>query len=417
MTATADRPTAGPYATFEAFAHDALPRLTRFARWVAADDADDLVQTALERTGARWAAVGREDPEAYVRRAIVNGHVSRWRTRRRERLVATVPGPRLVTGDGFDQSTLRHSPVWQAIHELPPGQRAVVALRFVDDLSVSETARLLGLSEGTVKTQSHRALTALRHRLAGEPEDVATDVRRAAASQATPITGPGAVASLAVGARRRRRRRTVLAATVTSVVVAGAAITGGLLAWRPWSDSGQVQPVAPPAPTTPTSTAPSLATPSGSATVGATDPAPPTTPSAGPTAATVVVEDVTAEVAADGMVNFETPTGNIQCAVYDFGSFAPLGADCQVFEAEWAVPQVGECELDWVPTGVSLGEEATAGWCAGDTFLVADPRRQAYDTGLRAGPIECVVRTSGVTCRNVDTGRGFVVSRSSYELF
>lgn len=155
---------------FEAFVRARHHALLRFAYALVGDlpTAEDLVQGALERTGARWALVMRRpgDPEAYVRKAILNGSRSRWRSQRHERLVPELPEScrvEPVAGDHNDA-------MWQAMARLPTRQRAVVVLRFYEDLSVHETAHLLQCSEGTVKSQTFKAIAALRSVLKDEEQ-------------------------------------------------------------------------------------------------------------------------------------------------------------------------------------------------------------------------------------------------------
>lgn len=124
------------------------------------DVAQDLVQDALERTGASWNGITRKDaPEAYVRRAMVNGFTSTWRRRRREWLTSEVPERPAVPTDPDDA-------LWPLLTALPRGQRAVLVLRFYEDLSEIETARVLGVVPGTVKSQTSKGLAALRTALA-----------------------------------------------------------------------------------------------------------------------------------------------------------------------------------------------------------------------------------------------------------
>jgi RNA polymerase sigma-70 factor (sigma-E family) len=125
--------------------------------------AEDMLQTALLRTAQRWAAA-RDAPEAYVRQVLVNlcRDRVRWLRRRpRESVLAegaATPG----AVDGLaEQVGQRHS-VIQALRHLPAAQRHVIVLRFLEDLSVAETADLLGISEGTVKSYTARALSTLR---------------------------------------------------------------------------------------------------------------------------------------------------------------------------------------------------------------------------------------------------------------
>jgi RNA polymerase sigma-70 factor (sigma-E family) len=145
---------------FDAFVRARLPALMRFAHALTGDPhtAADLVQDALERTGMRWSRIERQgDPEGYVRRAILNGRVSRWRKHRRETLVDCVP-ERMTSYE-----VPRHDEqLWQLLATLPPKQRAVLVLRYYEDLSEVQIAATLGCSPGTVKSQSSKAIAKLR---------------------------------------------------------------------------------------------------------------------------------------------------------------------------------------------------------------------------------------------------------------
>ncbi|WP_067182218.1 SigE family RNA polymerase sigma factor [Microtetraspora niveoalba] len=123
-----------------------------------ADDAADLVQEALLRLGDAWKRVVRkDDPEGYVRTVMARQHISWWRRRRREHLVADTPEhgytDPLLDGDAG---------LWKEIAGLPPKQRAVLVLRYYEDLPDAEIARILGVSRGTVRSQASRALDKLR---------------------------------------------------------------------------------------------------------------------------------------------------------------------------------------------------------------------------------------------------------------
>lgn len=129
--------------------------------------AEDIVQDALARLYAAWPRASRADNiDGYVRRAIVNSHLNQVRRpwRRRERVAATLserPGAAHLPTEDLHV-------MWAAIANLPLGQRKVVVLRHYLGLSVEETAADLGISVGTVKSQTSDALVALRRSLAAE---------------------------------------------------------------------------------------------------------------------------------------------------------------------------------------------------------------------------------------------------------
>jgi RNA polymerase sigma-70 factor (sigma-E family) len=149
-------------AAFDGFARARTAGLLRFA-YVLTGDRDraaDLVQDALERTLLAWPRIiNRDDPEAYVRRIIVNRHVSIWRRTRRERLVPETPETAYVPTDPHDAW------LWAELATLPARQRAVLVLRFYEDLGAAQTAEVLGCSVGTVKSTTSRGLARLRERL------------------------------------------------------------------------------------------------------------------------------------------------------------------------------------------------------------------------------------------------------------
>lgn len=130
------------------------------------DQAEDVVQGALERLYGKWSRVsGRGDPEWYVRRSIVNAVRDGWRGQRRHPEVlglgAEEAGGAYVPID----DVLTRDVVRNALAALPPRQRMVIALRYWEGLTEAETAELMGTSIGTVKSQAHRAMKELRGRL------------------------------------------------------------------------------------------------------------------------------------------------------------------------------------------------------------------------------------------------------------
>jgi RNA polymerase sigma-70 factor (sigma-E family) len=129
-------------------------------------EAEELAQEALVRTWWRWKLVRRPtDPGRYARRVLVNRRRSLLRRAAVEaRYLARSQPEELVVPAGDDRALV----LWQAVQELPPRQRAVLVLRFHEDLTEAEVARLLGLPLGTVKSLGHRALVKLRERL-GSP--------------------------------------------------------------------------------------------------------------------------------------------------------------------------------------------------------------------------------------------------------
>jgi RNA polymerase sigma-70 factor (sigma-E family) len=154
----------GATGDFDAFIRARHAALLRFAYALSGDRelAADLVQDALERAGVAWSRVRRkDDPEGYVLRIIVTRYVSWWRRHRRERLVAVVPEAAYEdpSAGGPDDS------LWGLLATLPPRQRAVLVLRFYEDLSEVEVARVLDCSVGTVKSNGSRGLARLRQTL------------------------------------------------------------------------------------------------------------------------------------------------------------------------------------------------------------------------------------------------------------
>ena len=136
------------------------PALRRTAYLIVRDwhHAEDLTQQSFVRLYAAWPRIRRESVEAYSRKTVVNACLTHLRRKRPESPTETLPDrPVAVTETSLD--------IGQALALLPDRQRAIVALRFLDDLSVAEVAETLGIAQGTVKSQTSRALDTLRTHL------------------------------------------------------------------------------------------------------------------------------------------------------------------------------------------------------------------------------------------------------------
>jgi RNA polymerase sigma-70 factor (sigma-E family) len=131
--------------------------------------AEDLVQEALIKAAMRWDTLRDGQPEAWIRTVIYRDNVSRWRRTRRERLTSQAPEPArsATTGDTDVALSLR-----AALDTLTHKQRATLLLRYVEDLSVEETARVLGVTPGTVKKQAAVARQRLRDLTPGLMEEI-----------------------------------------------------------------------------------------------------------------------------------------------------------------------------------------------------------------------------------------------------
>ena len=142
------------------------PSLLRTAYLLTGDrhTAEDLVQTALAKLYLSWDKVQRREVvDGYVRRILVNEHNSLWRRGWKRREWATEELPDRTVDDTYDEGT--SAALWSVVQSLPPKARAVVVLRYYEQMSEAETADLLGISVGTVKSQCSRALAALRDRV------------------------------------------------------------------------------------------------------------------------------------------------------------------------------------------------------------------------------------------------------------
>lgn len=146
---------------FEGFVAARGDHLLRTAYLLTRDHqlAEDLLQTALAKAWGAWRRI-KGDPEAYVRKILVNTYASWWRRKwNGERPSEQLP--ERPQHDGTDAVGARFD-LWDALGQLPKRQRATVVLRFYEDMTEADTADALGCSVGTVKSQTSKALARLR---------------------------------------------------------------------------------------------------------------------------------------------------------------------------------------------------------------------------------------------------------------
>ncbi|MFD7625110.1 SigE family RNA polymerase sigma factor [Streptomyces sp. NPDC059851] len=160
----ASQPT--PYPSFSAYVRTRGAGLLRTARSLTPNpcDAEDLLQTALAKTYAAWDRI--EDHRAldgYVRRALVNTRTSQWRKRKVDEFVCDeIPETEAPPSTDPAEAQALRDAMWRAVTRLPDRQRAMVVLRYYEDLTEAQTAALMGVSVGTVKSAVSRALVKLR---------------------------------------------------------------------------------------------------------------------------------------------------------------------------------------------------------------------------------------------------------------
>lgn len=149
-------------AAFAEFVHARGTALHRTAYLLTGDwgQAEDLLQTALAKTYLHWSRVRGTEPEAYVRRVIANTYASWWRRRWRGELPHDVVPERVAVDRWADVDA--RAALRDALDRLPRRMRAVVVLRFHEDMTEADVARALGISVGTVKSQTAKALAKLR---------------------------------------------------------------------------------------------------------------------------------------------------------------------------------------------------------------------------------------------------------------
>src|SRR5262245_2405014 len=150
--------------SFEEYVVASSGRLLRFAYVLCGDRylAEDLVQDVLARTHRHWRRVEAENPDAYLRTALVRAHLS-WRRRRvsTERVLAETPEPRASSTD-FARDMASRDEMWKLLATLPRTQRVVMVLRFYEDLDDRRIAEVLGCAPATVRVHASRALASLR---------------------------------------------------------------------------------------------------------------------------------------------------------------------------------------------------------------------------------------------------------------
>ena len=156
-----------PDLDFADFVASRWSSLYRLAYLLAASPAgaEDLLQTTLEKAYVRWGRISQmEHPEAYVRRMLVTSLVSS----RRRHWLGERPTEHLPEGldDSCEIGVLDHSLLWPLVCALPARQRAVIVLRYYEDMSEAQIADTLGCAAGTVKSQTSAAKAALRRALA-----------------------------------------------------------------------------------------------------------------------------------------------------------------------------------------------------------------------------------------------------------
>ncbi len=153
---------------FEQFVATRSGDLLRLAVLLAADrgHAEDLVQTALVKAYRRWGRISGDDPYPYVRRVLVTSAAS-WRRRRITQEIVDLPAHDRPGPDDTDAVADRQH-MAELMAELPPRMRAVLVLRYAEDLSEAATAEALGISILTVRSQTVRGLARLRTVLAAE---------------------------------------------------------------------------------------------------------------------------------------------------------------------------------------------------------------------------------------------------------
>jgi RNA polymerase sigma-70 factor (sigma-E family) len=163
--------------TFEEYAAQAWPALYRYAYLLTGNhaDAEDIAQQTWLKAYRSWSRVrGSDSPTAYLRKMLTNTYLSQRRpkSRRLELLTDEPPEPAPTAVAGPEERMV----LWPHVRSLPPRQRAVIVLRYYEDLGEEQIADALGCSRGTVKSTAHHALRALRAAIGQDATDI-TDGR------------------------------------------------------------------------------------------------------------------------------------------------------------------------------------------------------------------------------------------------
>lgn len=154
---------------FAAYVAARQEQLLRAATLMCGDvhQAQDLLQEAMIKLALRWDEVRNGHPDAYVRRILYHDSVSWWRKLRRERLTDTLP----ETADPDPTDTwVTSRQVHEVLQQMPARQRAVLILRYFEDLTEAQTAEVMEISVGTVKSQAHRGFVRMRQLLGEQGE-------------------------------------------------------------------------------------------------------------------------------------------------------------------------------------------------------------------------------------------------------
>lgn len=157
---------------FDGFVVASWPSLFRASFLLMGDYqlAEDALQSALAKVYVAWPRVSKvEHPRSYTRAVLTNEAMAWWRRRSSsEQPVAEWPDTSVT---GHEEAVTQAQVVWQALQRLPPRQRAVMVLRYYEDLTEAEIAHTLDISTGSVKTHAHHAVRALSTHLGTQVQD------------------------------------------------------------------------------------------------------------------------------------------------------------------------------------------------------------------------------------------------------